>query len=231
MLTVESCVFKKRRARSAFRQREDERSEDEDVVVRADKKIVSAVMTSSTKKIRVQDPVGSITVTYPSNRNVESNVPRHLYAAAQNQLTSETSNGTSVNKRPMKVASNIRSTVRWDYQPDVCKDFKETGFCGFGDSCKFLHDRSDYKFGWQLAKEEWCKETDDEESKYEIHSDEERLPSVCPICHQPFKQPVVTNCSHYFCERCALDRCRKTMSCYLCGKHTLGIFRPSKKIH
>jgi len=27
------------------------------------------------------------------------------------------------------------------------------GYCGFGDSCKFLHDRSDYKHGWQLEQE------------------------------------------------------------------------------
>ena len=27
------------------------------------------------------------------------------------------------------------------------------GFCGFGDSFKFLHDRSDYKHGWQIEKE------------------------------------------------------------------------------
>ncbi len=27
------------------------------------------------------------------------------------------------------------------------------GYCGFGDSCKFLHDRSDYKHGWQLERE------------------------------------------------------------------------------
>ena len=33
------------------------------------------------------------------------------------------------------------------------QDFKETGFCGFGDSCKFMHDRTDYKSGWQLERE------------------------------------------------------------------------------
>ncbi|EKX73869.1 conserved hypothetical protein [Theileria equi strain WA] len=49
--------------------------------------------------------------------------------------------------------TNIRTTLRIDYQPDVCKDYKETGYCGFGDTCKFLHDRSDYKSGWQLEKE------------------------------------------------------------------------------
>ena len=54
---------------------------------------------------------------------------------------------------PIRAPANLRSTVRWDYQPDVCKDFKETGFCGFGDSCKFMHDRSDYKHGWQLERE------------------------------------------------------------------------------
>jgi len=40
-----------------------------------------------------------------------------------------------------------------DYKPDLCKDYKESGYCGFGDSCKFMHDRGDYKTGWQLDKE------------------------------------------------------------------------------
>ncbi len=50
-------------------------------------------------------------------------------------------------KGPIRAPSNLRATVRWDYQPDICKDYKETGYCGFGDSCKFMHDRSDYKHG------------------------------------------------------------------------------------
>lgn len=58
-----------------------------------------------------------------------------------------------VRKGPVRAPAHLRATVRWDYQPDICKDYKETGFCGFGDSCKFLHDRSDYKFGWQLERE------------------------------------------------------------------------------
>ena len=30
---------------------------------------------------------------------------------------------------------------------------KDTGFCGYGDNCKFMHDRGDYKTGWQLERE------------------------------------------------------------------------------
>jgi len=41
----------------------------------------------------------------------------------------------------------------FDYKPDICKDYKETGWCGFGDSCKFIHDRGDYKSGYELERE------------------------------------------------------------------------------
>ena len=58
---------------------------------------------------------------------------------------------------PIRPSGNVRVTCRFDYQPDICKDYKETGFCGFGDSCIFLHDRGDYKSGWQLDQD-WDKE-------------------------------------------------------------------------
>lgn len=102
-----------------------------------------------------------------------------------------------VRKGPIRAPAHLRATVRWDYQPDVCKDYKETGFCGFGDSCKFLHDRSDYKHGWQLEQEYGNNKKDDEsddgdDSKYEIHSDEEDLPFKCFICRESFVDPIVT---------------------------------------
>ena len=58
-----------------------------------------------------------------------------------------------VRKGPVRASANLRRTIRWDYEPCICKDWNETGFCGFGDSCKFLHDRTDYKHGWQLDRE------------------------------------------------------------------------------
>lgn len=54
---------------------------------------------------------------------------------------------------PLRAPTFLRATARFDYQPDICKDYKETGFCGFGDSCKFMHDRSEYKSGAQIERE------------------------------------------------------------------------------
>lgn len=100
-----------------------------------------------------------------------------------------------VRKGPIRAPAHLRATVRWDYQPDICKDYKETGFCGFGDSCKFLHDRSDYKHGWQLEQEHpggsQC-DSDGDDTKYEIHSDDEDLPFKCFICRESFVDPIVT---------------------------------------
>lgn len=139
-----------------------------------------------------------------------------------------------VRKGPIRAPSNLRATVRWDYQPDICKDYKETGFCGFGDSCKFLHDRSDYKLGWQLEREaatgEYNNSGDEDDKKYEINSDEETLPFKCFICRNSFTDPVVTKCKHYFCEKCALDQYRKSTRCYICNVQTNGVFNPAKEL-
>ncbi|CAG07238.1 unnamed protein product, partial [Tetraodon nigroviridis] len=115
------------------------------------------------------------------------------------------------------------------YQPDICKDYKETGFCGFGDSCKFLHDRSDYKHGWQIERElEEGRYGAANEENYEVSSDEEDLPFKCFICKDSFKNPIVTKCKHYFCEVCALQHYRKSKRCYVCNTQTNGVFNPAK---
>lgn len=136
-----------------------------------------------------------------------------------------------VRKGPIRAPEHLRATVRWDYQPDICKDYKETGFCGFGDSCKFLHDRSDYKHGWQIERE-----LDEgrygvyEDENYEVESDDEEIPFKCFICRQTFQNPVVTKCRHYFCERCALQHYRTTPRCYVCDQQTHGVFNPAKDL-
>ncbi|VDQ07638.1 unnamed protein product, partial [Trichobilharzia regenti] len=134
-------------------------------------------------------------------------------------------------KGPMRAPANLRATVRWDYQPDVCKDYKETGFCSFGDSCKFLHDRSDYKHGWQIEQElaEGVYGIDGEDNRYEIvhnSSDEEvveDIPLICMICRKDYKDPVVTI-------DCALKRYKKTARCYACTTDTKGFFKFAKNL-
>lgn len=101
-----------------------------------------------------------------------------------------------------------------------------------------MHDRSDYKHGWQLELEEIAKankkeydiDSDDDDKKYEINSDEEDLPFKCLICRQSFKNPVMTKCQHYFCEKCALERYRKSTRCFVCNAQTSGVFNPATKL-
>lgn len=57
----------------------------------------------------------------------------------------------------MKALTNLRSTIRIDHNPALCKDYHDTGYCVFGNSCIYIHDRGDYKTGWQL-EEDWEKE-------------------------------------------------------------------------
>ena len=54
---------------------------------------------------------------------------------------------------PSRVLSGVKHTNTIDYNPSRCKDWFDAGYCVFGDSCIFVHDRSDYKFGWELDKE------------------------------------------------------------------------------
>ncbi|KAF9793219.1 hypothetical protein BJ322DRAFT_1097997 [Thelephora terrestris] len=129
---------------------------------------------------------------------------------------------------PQRNTSTIRTVTIVDYQPDVCKDYKETGYCGFGDTCKFLHDRGTYLAGWQLDK---LAETAQREAKDVEDSDsEEDVPFACLICRKHFTNPVVTRCGHYFCSDCAIKRFGKTPKCIACGAQTGGIFNRADKI-
>ncbi|KAJ1836273.1 RNA-splicing factor [Coemansia sp. RSA 2706] len=143
---------------------------------------------------------------------------------------------------PVRGPTNVRTTNIVDYQPNVCKDYKETGYCGYGDSCIFLHDRGVYKTGWQLEQEfeesqrgvrhdnprMWqTPGSDSEDSKKPDPAD---IPFACLICRKPFSNPVVTKCQHYFCEACALARYRKSPKCHACGAATGGVFKKAKNL-
>ena len=143
-------------------------------------------------------------------------------------------------KGPIKAPTNVRITCRFDYQPDICKDYKETGYCTFGDSCKFMHDRGDYKSGWELdrdwdAKQEKAKmdalQAEMDEGKPKDDEDvDDGLPFACALCRGPFKNPVETRCLHYFCEGCALAHYNTSRRCFLCNEQTFGQFNTAHKL-
>jgi RING finger protein 113A len=143
---------------------------------------------------------------------------------------------------PMRAPTNLRVNCRFDYAPGICKDYKMTGFCGFGDSCVFMHDRGDYKSGWEL-EEEWRREQLQKEKlikegKYIDESDDESscddehsgIPLICPICDKEYVSPVKTVCEHYFCEKCAFAHYGKSSTCYVCKKPTQGIFNNCEQL-
>lgn len=135
---------------------------------------------------------------------------------------------------PQLTSSSLRFSCRFDYAPDLCKDYLETGFCGFGDSCKFVHDRGDYKMGWELDRD-WEEQqrklrlghrVDDDE--YVLSAAEEKIEDStrCGICEKDLAKPIVeTKCGHRFCEKCALAHSRKSNKCKICDAVIDGRFR------
>jgi len=154
---------------------------------------------------------------------------------------------------PVRAAGNIRVTARFDYDPSICKDYKETGFCGFGDTCIYLHDRGDTLAGWQLEKQ-WeeqqrkKKEAQEKEiSKFvssmgpqadgdasdggDAVTTKDGIPFACYTCREYFKNPVVTICDHYFCEACIMQHVRSVGdACPICQKDTGSMFNQPTRL-
>lgn len=184
-----------------------------------------------------KDPVEDL--NEPAKKSYKGMADYKQYGLPQERNPSDvTKNSSSSNSAPQQLgraASCIKESTVWDYKPDICKDYKETGFCGYGDSCKFLHDRTDYKSGWQIERE--IKEGtfgagDEDPDKYVINSDSDEDGDdqcLCEICGKEFDVTrVKTKCGHFFHEKCALKHFRKTSKCFSCSKDTGGIFNPCK---
>ena len=178
----------------------------------------------------------------------ETSGPDGTYKGVANYQSFIQKNPDSMSRQvgPQKSSTNVRTVTVTDFAPDVCKDYKQTGWCGFGDTCKFLHAREDVKQGWELDRD-WEIGTKGKKLQGKtvasanrntttVDEDEddeallESIPFACIICKKPYANPIITKCGHYFCEACALQRYRKNPSCAACGSGTGGVFNVAKKL-
>ena len=159
---------------------------------------------------------------------------------------------------PARISNTVKHTNTIDYNPSRCKDFFQAGYCVFGDSCIFIHDRCDYKFGWQIDKEYEAKQKKKQERRqkrleaiiaqqdpHELGLDSTdsenedtllgpavyaHIDPVCPSCKQDYKTPILLVCNHILCESCAGKEYAKTGKCPKCSKRMSGVFNTGAKV-
>lgn len=104
-------------------------------------------------------------------------------------------------------------TTFLDMQPNICTDYQKTGYCGYGDSCKFLHIREDMK----------APVDEPAHAHKPAHREAPReavQPDSCPVCSQAFTDPVETKCHHVYCMECFLAHSKTSPLCVVCKKDT-----------
>lgn len=150
-------------------------------------------------------------------------------------------------KRSQKIlmARSVRDSTFIDYKPSVCKDYREFGYCSFGDSCIFVHDRGDYKAGWELDLDwERSQKTRNSDSYDDLGpkvspTEGEEESTTCSICGKdlkPSSESIFENtlvsavkCGHVFHQLCAIEYSKKSKRCKKCRLQIDGAFRPTKK--
>ncbi|ELP83386.1 RING finger protein 113A, putative [Entamoeba invadens IP1] len=150
--------------------------------------------------------------------------------------------GEGLRAKEEQISTHFKKNTYFDYQPELCKDYYETGYCGYGDNCKFIHDRSLTKSSLTLEREfDERQKRDAEKSVQEISKKddvmkkqkiedgaEEAQKKVCPKCKKEYDEErtiMVMKCGHYIC----CDCCIGTKKCPLCDKPTTGVFNKLKK--
>ncbi|KAI3967137.1 hypothetical protein MKW92_006626 [Papaver armeniacum] len=162
-----SSFFRKPSKNKNIRKRKNEGEEDEkeedskgsSVIIqkpksapKADNKLHFSTGTLTKQLAETKEPdAESRRFHYESSREIQVQHDSRATATLETETTVSDEKAGGAHG-PLRASTHIRTSTRWDYQSDICKDYKQTGHCGFGDSCKFMHDRGDYKSGWQMER-------------------------------------------------------------------------------
>lgn len=136
-----------------------------------------------------------------------------------------------------RIKRHFKNPVDVDYNPSICKDFHDSGYCSWGDTCIYAHDRTDYKRGWEIDKE-WDEQQTTIKNKHiqvflskqlGMNNESTKDDGKCGICQLRAVNGVSTECEHLFCERCIVDHYRSAKRCPVCAKTIRGVFTDARQ--
>ena len=137
-------MFYKRKKLDANKQKPKEKEIQDNTKIKEENNEIKKEAAKEEDKINQKKPDFFKELFYKSNKNLKK--IRH----DETTLRYDPDDVDYSLKDRHKMNKFIKSSIRVDYKPGICKDFRDTGFCGFGDNCLFLHDRSDLYQGWEL---------------------------------------------------------------------------------